>query len=542
MALYRILSWLSLLLALLALATGQPGPPHGAEAEEALAGAPVRAASQPWSRPLGPEMAIPPANLVGAATPGSGLDSWCEVGLQLTNAEAAAQERDYHMHIVQRYGVASAQAKAFVPAAALRSITRAMIARGEQPFAAAPAVPVDPGVERLTQLTLAEQELNATELPGRRRLLQTTPVTIDVFFEVLAQPDNAGYVSAATISSLVSLLTKHFSAAGFAFRLAYTTVTRVPGASWCGSVLASPDSRVRRAASRLTVFTCSSIYQSVLGQASFPWSSGANFVFITTNALPGGSDARYTSGKSLVHEVGHWLGLYHTFQGGCHPSSKSDTAFGDFISDTPPADQIFGRNDCTFRDSCPGILGPDPIHNFMDYSTDDCRTSFTPQQNARMRGMWAAYRAPLEATTNVLKRGNDGTVNCTTFCRGAGWGTPYLRCTRAADSWPTANTEVLCDDQRARISSRPRGAELQCWCAGRASVKHGNDGSVSCAVFCTNASFWATYGAGWGPQYSECISAYDTSRTIEQSLMTCDKVRGPTTPASEVTCYCAGKV
>lgn len=106
--------------------------------------------------------------------------------------------------------------------------------------------------------------------------------------------------------------------------------------------------------------------------------------------MPDGLMDGFNKGKTAVHETGHWLGLLHTFEG------YSCDGPGDYIDDTPV--ESTATDGCPTdpkKQSCPAQQKAgesDPIHNYMDYSIDDCYEGFTDLQVQRMKSMWSMFR------------------------------------------------------------------------------------------------------------------------------------------------------
>jgi Pregnancy-associated plasma protein-A len=129
----------------------------------------------------------------------------------------------------------------------------------------------------------------------------------------------------------------------------------------------------------------------VLGIATFPdqypENSTSHGIALHPSVLPGGSNPDYgTYGLVGIHEMGHYLGLFHTFQGGC-----SD---GDLVADTPA--QAAAHFACLIGvDTCAGAPGADDTQNFMNYSNDQCMNHFTPLQVERMLVQTGFFRPSL---------------------------------------------------------------------------------------------------------------------------------------------------
>jgi len=153
-------------------------------------------------------------------------------------------------------------------------------------------------------------------------------------------------------------------------------------------------------AGTLNIYICKP-GQNLLGWAVFPWTAQAGTnqdgVVIHYGSLPGGYLSPYNLGGTASHEIGHYLGLYHTFQGGCDTGTCSAT--GDLVCDTPA--EATATSGCPGgKDTCPAT-GVDPIQNYMDYSTDICYSNFTTGQDTRMNQIVTGYRAWIGGTPIV---------------------------------------------------------------------------------------------------------------------------------------------
>lgn len=142
----------------------------------------------------------------------------------------------------------------------------------------------------------------------------------------------------------------------------------------------------------LNIWVCS-LSDNVLGYATFPnmGTQAEQGVVVDYRSLPGGSAVSYNAGKTLVHEAGHYLGLFHIW--GDDNGLCSGT---DYVDDTPNQGNAttgcftgIRTDNCTTEGN--GIM----YQNYMDYSYDQCLAMFTAGQVSRMETALSTNRSSL---------------------------------------------------------------------------------------------------------------------------------------------------
>lgn len=275
------------------------------------------------------------------------------------------------------------------------SLASAAFAQKQGPFGDADKGRPEQILERCSTPDLPKVQMDAVELSLRRYVeelgVQATG-NVKVVWHVI-HSSTEGNITDAAISGQMTYLNERFAGSGFTFTLVQTT--RTLSRKWFGMTPGSgAETNAKNALAvdvprRFNIYSCKP-GQNLLGWATFPTSypedNKKHGVVIHYGSIPGGYLAPYNLGGTLVHEAGHYFGLYHTFQNGCN-------APGDQIDDTPY--EASGASGCpTGRNTC-AAPGDDPIHNYMDYSDDICYTNFTPNQITRMQNQTGLYRPSL---------------------------------------------------------------------------------------------------------------------------------------------------
>ena len=256
----------------------------------------------------------------------------------------------------------------------------------------------------------AEEERQAVEeaLRRRREIARTErpagTVNIPVFVHIITNAGGTeGDVSDAVVESQIEVLNHAYAGtapggtgAATPFKFVLQEIDRTGNDAWFNMTFNEVPSDLEKAAkaalnkgdkSTLNLYTLK-VIDRPFGWARWPWDfdDGVDGVVVGYSTLPGGSNYFYNEGDTATHEVGHWLGLYHTFENGCD-------GIGDSVADTP-AESGASTGCPVVVDSCPEDIGQDSVDNFMNYTYDGCMFRFTRGQSERMDAVHLEYRTP----------------------------------------------------------------------------------------------------------------------------------------------------
>lgn len=189
-------------------------------------------------------------------------------------------------------------------------------------------------------------------------------VEIPIFVHILMNAAGTeGNISDADVQRQIDVLNVAYAGNGpggtgapTPFRFTLSGIDRTQNDAWFNMAYSrdnpTPEERAAKAAlnkggrSTLNLYFAK-LADKTLGWARWPWdfAAGLDGVVIRYTTMPGGTQEHYDQGDTAVHEVGHWLGLFHTFEGGCELP-------GDEVDDTP-AERGPAGGCPPSRDTCP---------------------------------------------------------------------------------------------------------------------------------------------------------------------------------------------
>ncbi len=165
----------------------------------------------------------------------------------------------------------------------------------------------------------------------------------------------------------------------------------------------------------LNMYVVKTISGNVAGYSSFPYAPPDEDGLVVRHDQFGDiGTAAAAGGRTTTHEVGHWFGLYHTFNGGCGQDTCTD---GDYVCDTPPVinpNYACNLNANSCANDSPNL--PDQVRNYMDYTPDDCKNMFTQGQKDRIMAALDTVRTDIWSANNLVFTGCDSAYTPPSLC------------------------------------------------------------------------------------------------------------------------------